>query len=83
VTHLISLREQHVHGDCPGLGAGAIEPAWQLCNLGVELFYMLHKLLTHADVLGFLEHVCDVVPLLLSRIVGKHSENVEHHTVIK
>jgi hypothetical protein len=52
-----------------------------MCDVGVELFYMLHKL-THDDVLGFLEHVCDVVPLLLSHVVGEHGEKVEHHAVI-
>jgi hypothetical protein len=51
-------------------------------NVGVELFYTLHKLM-HADTLGFLEHVHDVVLLLLSCIIGKHSEKVEHHAVIE
>jgi hypothetical protein len=56
--------------------------AGQLCYVGVELFYTLLKLM-HADALGFLEHVCDVVLLLLSRVVGKHGVKVEHHAVIK
>ncbi len=58
------------------------EPAWQLCNIGVDLFFMLHKLM-HADALGFLEHVCDVESFLLSCGVGKHGEKVEHHAVIE
>ena len=45
---------------------------------------MLHKLTTtNADAPGFLEHVCGVVSLLLSRNVGEHGEEVEHHTVIE
>jgi hypothetical protein len=78
----ISLSEWYIHGICTGLGTQGVEPARQLCSLGVELFYMLHKL-TYTDVLGLLEHVHDVVPLLLSRVVGKHGEKVEHHKVIK
>ncbi len=62
--------------------SGAVEPAGQLHNVGVELFYMLHKL-GFTDALGFLEHLCDVVPLLLSHIVGNFGEKVEHHAVIK
>jgi hypothetical protein len=82
MTCQISLGKQYVHGNFTGLGAGAVEPAWQLFNVGVESFYMLHKL-AHADALGFLEHAYDVVPLLLSCIVGKYSEKMEHHTIIK
>jgi hypothetical protein len=43
---------------------------------------MLHKLM-YADMLGLLEHNCDVVLLLLSCIVGEHGEKVGHHTIIK
>ncbi len=46
------------------------------------MLHTLHKLM-HADVLGFFEHVCDVVPLLISPIVGKHDEKVEYHAVIE
>jgi hypothetical protein len=53
-----------------------------LRNVGIELIYMLHKLM-HADTLGFCEHVYDVIPLLLSHIVGKHGEKMEHHAVIE
>jgi hypothetical protein len=70
--------KRYVHGNCAGLGAQAVIPARQLCNhVGVKLLHMLHKL-TNADALGLLEHVCDVVPLLLSRIVGEHGEKVGH-----
>jgi hypothetical protein len=82
VTCQISLGEWYVNGYCTGLGAWAEKPARWLCNVGVELFYTLHKL-RHADALGLLENVRDVVPLLLSHIVGKHSEKVEHHAVIE
>ncbi len=42
---------------------------------------MLHKL-TNADAMGFLQHVPDVVPLLLSHAIGEHGEKVEHHAVL-
>jgi hypothetical protein len=45
------------------------------------VLYMVHKLI-NADLLGLLGHVCDVVRLLLSPVVGEHSEKVEHHAVI-
>jgi hypothetical protein len=64
------------------LHAWAVVPAGQLCNVGVELLYTLHKL-TNADALGFLQHVHDIVPLLLSRAIGEHGEKVEHHTVFE
>jgi hypothetical protein len=37
----------------------------------------------NADVLGRLEYVCYVVLLLLSHVVGEHSEKVKHHAVIE
>jgi hypothetical protein len=83
-TRQISLGKRHVHGNRVLLHTWAVVPAGQLCNLGVELLYMLHKL-TNADALGFLQHVCDIVPLLLrlSRAIGEHGEKVEHHTVLE
>ncbi len=39
--------------------------------------------LTDAHALGLLQHVRNVVPLLLSCVVWKHSEKVEHHAIIK
>ncbi len=51
-------------------------------DVGIELFHMLHKL-TNADALGFLQHVRDLVPLLLCLIVGEHGEKVEHDTVFE
>jgi hypothetical protein len=81
-THQISLGKCYIHGNRTGLGTQAVEPARQLRNVGVELFYMLHKLM-HTNVPGLLEHICDIVPLLLNRVVGKHGKKVEHHAVIK
>jgi hypothetical protein len=43
---------------------------------------MLYKP-TNANMLGLLEHVHDVVPLLLSSIIGEHGEKVDYCTVIK
>jgi hypothetical protein len=43
---------------------------------------MLHKLM-HADTLGFLEDICDVLPLLLSRVVGEHGEKMEFPAVVE
>ncbi len=37
----------------------------------------------NAALLGLCEHVCDIVPFLLSLIVGEHCEKVEHHAVIE
>ncbi len=53
--------------------------------VGCRSWAVIHAAQTdHADVLGFLKHVCDVVPLLLlSRVVGKHGEKVDHHAVVK
>jgi hypothetical protein len=65
-----------------GIVSWAVVPAGQLCNVGVELLYTLYKL-TYANLLGLLEHVGKVVLLLLARVVGKHSKEVEHHAVIK
>ncbi len=82
VTYQVSLCEWNIHWSCVGLDSWAVEPAWQLHDVGIELLHRLHKLM-HADALGFLEHVCQVVPFLLSHVVGEHGEKVEHHTVIK
>ncbi len=82
VTCQISLGKWYVHGNCIGLGTWAEEQAGQFHNVGVELFYTMHKLM-HADALGLLEHVCDVVMLLFIGIVGKHGEKAEHNAVIK
>ncbi len=78
----ISLGERDICQSHARLDTWAVVPAWQLCNVGIELLHMLHKLM-HADTLGFLEHVHQVVHFLLSRVVGEHGEKVEHHAVIK
>ncbi len=82
VTCQVSLSEWNIHQNHGGLGTCAVVAAWQLRNVGVQLLHMLHKLM-HADPLRFIEHVCEVVPFLLSCVVREHSEKVEHHTVIK
>jgi hypothetical protein len=71
-----------MHGNRTGLGTQAVETAGHLCNVGVELFYTLHKLM-YAVALGLLEHLVYVLPLLLSRIAEKHCDKVEHYAVIK
>jgi hypothetical protein len=82
VTQQISLGKGHVHGNRVRFHAWAVVPAGQLRGVGIELFHTLHKL-TNADALGFLQHICDVVPLLLCHVVGEHSEKVEHDIVFK
>ncbi len=62
--------------------ARAVVPAGQLCSVGVELLYMLYKLI-YANPLGLLEHVGKVLLFLLSHVVWKHGEKVEHYTVIE
>jgi hypothetical protein len=51
-------------------------------NVGIELLYVLYKL-AYANPLGLLEHVGKVVVLLLTCVLGKHSEKVEHGAVIE
>jgi hypothetical protein len=82
VTQQISLGKGHVHENHVCLHAWAVVPAGQLQDVGIKLFHVLHKL-KKADALGFLQHVRDVVPLLLCHVVGEHGEKVEHHTVVK
>jgi hypothetical protein len=81
-TCQISLSERYVCRNCTGLGTGTVVPAWKLQDAGVELLHMLHKLM-HADALGVHEHICDVVRLLLSLVVGGQGEKVEYHAVVK
>ncbi len=82
VTCQISLSEQVVHRCHTRIVAWTVVPAGQLRNVGVELLYTLYKL-TCVNPLGLFEHVGKLVLFLLISIVGKHSEEVEHHTVIK
>jgi hypothetical protein len=56
--------------------------ARQLRDVGVKVLHTLYKL-RNADLLGLLEHIRDIVPLLLSHIVGEYGEKVEYHAVIK
>jgi hypothetical protein len=69
---LLDQPRQKAHSwNCAGLGAWAIVAARQQHNVGVKLPHTLHKL-TNADVLWLLEHIRDVVLLLISRIIGEH-----------
>ncbi len=52
VTCQVSLGERNIHQSHVGLNTWAVEPAWQLSNVGIDLLYTLHKLM-HADTLGF------------------------------
>jgi hypothetical protein len=59
VTPQFSLHERNIHGNRSGIGTWAVVEAWHLCNVGIELLYTTYKL-THADMLGLLEHVGEV-----------------------
>jgi hypothetical protein len=73
MTCQIILCEWNVHW-CHAVDiAWAVVTAGQLRNVGVELLYMLYKLL-YTKPLGLLEHVGKVILFLLSCIVWKHSE---------
>jgi hypothetical protein len=82
MTPQFSLGEQNVHWNRSGIVTWAVAEAWHLHNVDIELLHTMHKLM-HADTLGLLEHVHDVILLLLSRVDGKHGENVEHHAIFK
>jgi hypothetical protein len=60
----------------------ALEQAWHLGSVGVELFYRAYKL-TYIDVLGLLKYIGDIVLFLLSCVNGKRSEKVKHDAVVK
>ena len=81
-TCQISLGERNIHRCHAGDVAWAAVPAGQLRNVGIELLYALYKLV-YANPLGLLEHVGKLVLLLLSCIVRRHSEKVEHDAVVK
>jgi hypothetical protein len=82
VTCQISLGEWNIRWRHTSNVAWAVVPAGQLCDIGVELLYALYEL-TYANPLGLLEHIGKVVFFLLSCVVGKHSEKVEHNAFIK
>jgi hypothetical protein len=66
MTLQFSLSEQNIHLNNSGIVTWAVVEAWRLHDEGIELFHMTHKLM-HADILGLLEHVCDIILLLLPR----------------
>ncbi len=82
VTCQISLGEWNICRYHTGIVAQAVIPAGHLGNVGVELLYGLYKL-TYANLLGLHEHVGKVVFFLLSCVVWKHSEKVEHDAVVE
>jgi hypothetical protein len=82
VTCQISLGERNICRRHAGIVAWAVVPARQLRNVGVELLYVLYKLM-YANPLGFLEHVGKVVFFLFSCVVWKHSEKVKHDAVVE
>ncbi len=82
VTRQISLGERNILWHHASNVAQAVIPAGQLRDGGVELLYALYKL-AYANPLGLLEHIGKVVLFLLSCVVGKHSEKVEHNTFVE
>jgi hypothetical protein len=82
VTCQISLGEQNICRHHASIVTWAVLPAGQLLNVGIELLYALYKLM-YANPLGLLEHARKVVLFLLSCIVYKHSEKVEHNKILK
>ncbi len=82
LTCQISLSEWYIRRYHAVIVIWAVAPVWQLRDVGMELLYALYKLM-YANLLGLLEHIENVVLLLLSCVVGKHGEKVEHHAVIK
>jgi hypothetical protein len=82
VTCQISLRERNICQHHTSIVAWAVVPAGQLHNVGVELLYALYEL-TYANPLGLLEHVGKVVFFLISCVVWKHSEKVEHNAFVE
>ncbi len=82
VTCQISLGEWNICRCHASIVTWAVVPAGQLHKVGVELLYVL-KDLTYANPLGLLEHIGKVVFFLLSCVVWKHSEKVEHNTFDK
>jgi hypothetical protein len=82
VTCQISHSERNVCRRHTGDVAWTVVPAVQLHNIGVELLYVLYEV-AYTNHLRLLEHIGKLVLLLLSCIVGKHSEKVEHDAVIE
>ncbi len=82
VTCHISLGERNICWCHTGIVTQAVVPAGHLWDVGVEPLYALCKLM-YANLLGLLEHVGKVVLFLLSHVVWKHSEKVEHDAVVE
>ncbi len=82
VTPQFSLGEWNVCWNHSGICTWAVVEAWHLSNVGIELLYITLKLM-HTNTLGLIEHACDVILPLLSRVDGKHGKKVEQHTIFK
>ncbi len=82
VTCQISLGEWNICQRHASIVTWSVVPAGQLQDAGIELLYALYKLM-YAYPLGLLEHVGKVVLFLVSCIVWKHSEKVEHKAFVK
>jgi hypothetical protein len=82
VTRQISLGEWNICRCHASILAWAVVPAGKLHDIGIELLYALYKL-TYANPQGLLEHIGKVVFFLLSCVIWKHSEKVEHNPVVE
>ncbi len=82
VTCQVSLRLRNICGTHTRIVTWAVVPAGHLHSIGIELLYVLHKLM-YANSLGLLKHIGKVVLLLLSLVVGKLGEQVEHYAIVK
>jgi hypothetical protein len=82
VTCQISLSEWDICRRHASNVAWAVISAGQLRDVGVALLYALYEL-AYVNPLGFLEHIGKVVLFLLSCVVGKHSEKVEHNAFVE
>jgi hypothetical protein len=82
VTCKISLVERNIRRRHTSNVAQAVVPSGQLHDVGVKLLSTLYQLV-YANPLGLLEHVGKVVLFLLSWVVRKHSEKVDHTAFVK
>ncbi len=82
VTCQISLGEWNICRHHASVVTRAVTPAGQLHGIDIELLYALYELM-YANPLGLFEHVGKVVFFLLSCVVLKHSEKVEHNAFVE
>jgi hypothetical protein len=82
MTCQISLGEQNICRHHASIVAWAVVPAGQLHDVGIELLYVLYKLM-YANPLGLLGPVEKVVLFLLSCVVWKQSEKAKHNAFVE